>query len=226
VQQALLKLLEGTEVMVAPSGVKKTPATELIKVNTRNILFILGGAFVGLEKLVEKSLNKGSGIGFSATTKSKTKYETAELLAKVQPEHLIQYGMIPELVGRLPIVAALSDLDEAQLVRILIEPKNALVKQITAMFGLEGVQLEFDQEALVAIAKIAKQRKTNGRALRSVMEACMMKTQFNLPDLRAQGVVKIIVHENAITDDTVEPEMIFEAKEAEVVVADAAEKEI
>jgi len=198
----------------------------LIKVNTRNILFILGGAFVGLEKLVEKSLNKGSGIGFSATTKSKTKYETAELLAKVQPEHLIQYGMIPELVGRLPIVAALSDLDEAQLVRILIEPKNALVKQITAMFGLEGVQLEFDQEALVAIAKIAKQRKTNGRALRSVMEACMMKTQFNLPDLRAQGVVKIIVHENAITDDTVEPEMIFEAKEAEVVVADAAEKEI
>jgi ATP-dependent Clp protease ATP-binding subunit ClpX len=197
VQQALLKLLEGSEVMVAPSGMKKMSSTEMVKINTKNILFIVGGAFVGLEKLVEKALNKDSGIGFSSTI-GDVKVES--LLNCVEPEHLMQFGLIPELIGRLPIIAPLSDLNEDQLVNVLTEPKNALIKQMTALFRLEGVQLEFEPDALRAVAKIAKERKTNGRALRSVLETRLMKTQFNLPDLRKSGVKKIVVNAASIND--------------------------
>ena len=196
VQQALLKLLEGSEIMVAPAGMKKISSTEMVKINTKNILFIVGGAFVGLEKLVEKSKHK-TGIGFSSVVGESG---IQNLLSMVEPEHLMQFGLIPELIGRLPIVAPLSDLDEHQLVQVLTEPKNALIKQMTALFRIEGIKLEFEEDALLAIAKIAKERKTNGRALRSVLETRLMKTQFNLPDLRKDGVKKIVVSASSIND--------------------------
>jgi ATP-dependent Clp protease ATP-binding subunit ClpX len=200
VQQALLKLLEGSEIMVAPAGVKRNSGTEMVKMNTKNILFIVGGAFVGLDKLVEKGHNKGqTSIGFSSSV---GKAKMVDPLTFIEPEHLLQFGLIPELIGRLPIIAPLSDLDEEQLVKVLTEPKNALIKQMTALFRLEGILLEFEPNALIAIAKIAKQRKTNGRALRSVLETRLMKTQFQLPDLRDEGVKKIVVTEASINDCT------------------------
>ncbi len=210
VQQALLKLFEGSEVMVAPIGVKKTANTEMVKVNTKNILFILSGAFVGLDKIVSKTLTKDeNNIGFSAKTSVVKKLNTVEILSKAEPDHFVQFGMIPELIGRLPIVAPLGDLDEKQLVRVLTEPKNAILKQLAALFRLDGVQLDFEPEALLAIAKLAKQRKTNGRALRSVLENRLLKTQFRLPDLYANGVTKIVVRENVISDNG-EPDCIVE----------------
>ena len=197
VQQALLKLLEGSEVMVAPSGMKKNSNTEMVKINTKNILFIVGGAFVGLEKMIEQAKNKSAGVGFSASVKNKN---IENILSHIEPEHLMQFGLIPELIGRLPIIAPLSDLDQDQLVKVLTEPKNAIVKQMVALFRLEGIELEFKSDALQAIAKIAKDRKTNGRALRSVLENRLMKTQFNLPDFRNDGVKKIIVDIASIND--------------------------
>jgi ATP-dependent Clp protease ATP-binding subunit ClpX len=206
VQQALLKLLEGSEILVPPNGGKKNPNTEMIKINTKNILFIVGGAFVGLDKVVERSLAKdGSSMGFGSTQTSKT----TQLLQKVESEHLVSYGLIPELVGRLPVITALDDLTEEQLVRVLTEPKNALIKQYIAMFKIDGIELEFDKEALLAIAKIAKKRKTGGRALRSVIEGKLMKTQFNLPDLKKNGANKIIIHAATIESDE-QPEVIYD----------------
>lgn len=196
VQQALLKIIEGTEVLVAPAGSKKSSG-ELLKVNTKNILFVVSGAFVGLEKIVEKSLSSSKNkIGFGAEIGKK--HDNLDLLKKIDSEHLVQYGLIPELVGRLPIIAPLADLTEEELVRVLIEPKNAVLRQFQAMFSLENVELEFASDALLAIAKNAKDKKTNGRALRNVLETILMKIQFNLSGLKSSGISKII-----ITVDTV-----------------------
>jgi ATP-dependent Clp protease ATP-binding subunit ClpX len=203
VQQALLTLLEGSDLMV-PVGPRRGPNSDMVKVNTRNILFILGGAFNGLDRIVAQSLNDASTIGFGA----KIDMATDRLLHKVQPEHLIKYGMIPELVGRIPIITALDDLDEAQLVRVLTEPKNAIVQQYIKMFAQDGIQLEFKEDALRAVAALARARKTNGRALRGVLETCLTKLQYNLPDLRDQGVERVIIHAATITDGT-EPEVTY-----------------
>lgn len=191
VQQGLLKLLEGTDLMVAPQGKGK----DLIKLSTKNILFIVGGAFVGLDKIVSATQPGGqkNGIGMGAKTMTKAKPATAELLRKVQPEHLVKFGLIPELIGRLPVYAPLEELSEEQLVRVLTEPKNAVVKQFAARFGLDNVSLEFTPEALNEVAKIARVRKTGARGLRSVIENSLMKMQFELPELSGQGVTKVVV---------------------------------
>lgn len=219
VQQALLKLLEGTEMMVPASG-RKGPNVELVKVDTRNILFILGGAFIGLEKIVEKSIEGSASIGYGAKVTPSTE-STADLLRKLEPEHLIKYGLIPELVGRVPVISVLDDLDEDQLMDILTEPKNALVKQYTKMFALDGVTLTFDKDALREVAKIARSRKTNGRALRGVLEHRLLRTQFNLPDLREGGAESIIVHIATITNGD-EPEVVYKRKKVSAVAAVAS----
>jgi ATP-dependent Clp protease ATP-binding subunit ClpX len=207
VQQALLKILEGSEVMVPAGGGKKSPQAELVKVNTKNILFIVGGAFVGLEKVVEKSLNKNAGLGFNGQLADKNKHIN-DILRHAQPEHLVQFGIIPELIGRLPVAAPLEELAEEQLVRVLTEPKNAVIKQFIKLFQLEGVILEFTPEALLEVAKTAKARKTGARGLRSVIENKLIRTQFNLPELKAQGATKIVVTKETVTDDQ-EPTVIF-----------------
>jgi ATP-dependent Clp protease ATP-binding subunit ClpX len=196
VQQALLKIIEGTDVLVPPAGSKKS-AGELLKVNTKNILFVVSGAFVGLEKIVEKSLPTAkTKIGFNAEVGKKTKSD--ELLKQIESEHLVQYGLIPELVGRLPIIAPLNELTEEQLVEILVKPKNAILKQFQALFSLEKIELEFTDSALTAIAQKAIKKKTNGRGLRNVLENTLMKIQFNLSKLKENGITKIV-----ITDETV-----------------------
>lgn len=216
VQQALLKLLEGSEILVPPSGSKKNPNTEMIKINTRNILFIVGGAFVGLDKVVERSMAKeGGSIGFGSGAILKNSQKMSELLRKVEPDHLVTYGLIPELVGRLPVFTALDELTEEQLVRVLTEPKNAIIKQFRAMFKLDGVDLQFDDDALMAVAKIAKKRKTGGRALRSVIEGKLMRTQFNLPDFHKNGAHSIIVHAATFNNDE-QPEIVYTTNTAVV----------
>lgn len=197
VQQALLKIIEGSEILVPPQGGRKNPAAEMIKLNTKNILFIVGGAFVGLEKVIEQSLQKGSSVGFGSTI-DRTQATSSELFKQLEPEHLIKFGMIPELVGRLPVFAALEELDEEQLIHVLTEPRNAIVKQFTKMFKLDGVDLEFEPDALRAVAKIARERKTGARGLRSVIENHLIKIQYDLPDLKDQGASKVVVVESTI----------------------------
>lgn len=206
VQQALLKIFEGSEIMVPASSGKKGPGTEMVKINTKNILFIVGGAFVGLDKIVDASINDKASIGFGAKIKA-TKF--SEMLDKIEPQHLISFGLIPELVGRLPIIAALDELSETQLVQVLTEPKNALVKQYKEMFGLDGILLDFDEDAIAAIAKIARNRKTGGRALRNVIESKLMRTQFMLPDLKKHGAKKVVVHVSTFNSNEM-PEIIYE----------------
>ncbi len=193
VQQALLKLLEGSEIMVQVQGKKG----ELVKVNTKNILFIVGGAFVGLDKIVEASNKKSAKIGFDV--EKKTKEEISQILKKVEPDHLIKYGMIPELIGRLPVYTSFDELTEDQLVLVLTEPKNALIKQFQARFSLENVELEFERDALLKIARISKERKTGARGLRSVVEHSLQSLQFDLPDMKKDGLAKIVVTEDMIT---------------------------
>jgi ATP-dependent Clp protease ATP-binding subunit ClpX len=205
VQQSLLKIIEGTDVMVPASGNKKSPQAELVKINTKNILFMVGGAFVGLDKVVEKSMNKNKGIGFGSSLSAEK--EINDVLRHALPEHLVQFGIIPELIGRLPITAPLEELTAKQLVRVLTEPKNAVIKQFVKMFKYSDIELEFTPEALDAIANVAKVRKTGARGLRSVIEAKLIKTQYMLQDLKEQGATKVVVTRETIVDDA-EPTVI------------------
>jgi ATP-dependent Clp protease ATP-binding subunit ClpX len=208
VQQALLKLIEGTVASVPPQGGRKHPQQEFLQVNTANILFICGGAFDGLAKVIENRSAKRGGIGFGAEVKGKDdRKRVGEILTDVEPEDLIQYGLIPEFVGRLPVVATLDELDESQLVKILTDPKNALTKQYKRLFEMEGCELEFREDALRAVARKAMERKTGARGLRSILEQILLDTMYDLPSM--DQVSKIVVDEALINGET-EPLYIYD----------------
>ena len=201
VQQALLKLIEGTVASIPPQGGRKHPQQEMVKLDTSKILFICGGAFAGLDKIISKRIQTSTSIGFSAKVeKDEEEKSLSELFRQVEPDDLMKFGLIPEFIGRLPMISPLSELDEEALVQILTQPKNALTKQYQALFGLENVELEFTPEALKAMAKKALERKTGARGLRSIVEAVLLDTMYDLPSI--ENLRKVVVDESTIVDNT------------------------